>query len=619
MVINVEVSSAGQYINPARQTFIPVYPPTQVPTASTVPVTYGVDGDVMWMGNSQPLPNDGNIYSSGMWYDLPASNFVVGHRYMFYAEFAAMPGRTQTVANFWINHNTVVTLNALTDGLNETVWSGIGTVVTFTAPTGTGVAGFRVQVIGSRDSTASSALWGFRFRNLWYTDLDAATANPEPFTWYPVLCDSKSLDIRYGRSRFTQRYEVGTFTIELNNVKGDYRYDPDSPNGFGPGRFLRATATYNGTTYPLCMGVIDSVDLAMELDGTTTASLTVLDPTNLISQVDTPSFSSLFRPAVGYISGQRITDLLTAGGIDDQFYAVDAGYWWMQAIKASQRPVRDEIGVTADSEGGSFFATRAGILTYKDRNWPNADPRLYQEQAHFTAVPNGIIVDYSGGQPPSPDEVIICPHDVDIEWNRDRIINRIQLSSAGGSSSVYENAASQKKYGVIDYQRTDFVWAKANQTPAYNASVNSLIPTYKATRANDYFATSLDATMRFDQVGYSPQEGNWEFTLSVFLNWLVRASYVHATEIPSETSLGENLWGFTCQLNVQSIVHRITPREWRTTIQLDQPINYKELTPLLPSGRGWDDAIWDVDLWDQLTGAGWSTGAKWSTTGTVWR
>lgn len=438
---------------------------------------------------------------------------------------------------------------------------------------------------GPEGSTA--VLWGTQFRGLFLKQLDVA---PPPITWMDISCDVQSIAVRYGRERFTNRYDVSTLQIDLVNNEGLYSFHNPHPFGLAPGRQVRVTATYNSVTYPLAFHVLDSMVDTYSLQGNVIAHWACTDPTSILSKTPVQSNTSQYPDG----GGERIGILLDQVGYAPRL--LDANVWNMQAIAASGRTIRDEAGVTADSEGGNFFADRVGNCVYKNRNWASTDTNLTEVTADLVSYP------HSGGGMPLVDNVptkstapIICTTELATDWSLDRVINEVSLANAGGTAQVFVDEESMKQYGPQTYQRHDFVlWSDY----------------YLQFRAADIMTGYAEPVLRVNSVGFAPgMSGAWEWTLSVFLNWLVRVWYSHPTEF----------WGYAICVHVQSVEHRITPTDWETTMSVDVPTSFVELE--WSSINGWDGGLWDEALWDQgdeTAGALWTSGYTWSNPTSKW-
>lgn len=412
---------------------------------------------------------------------------------------------------------------------------------------------------------SGSALWGNDFAGLYVRKVESASA--PTITWKDITCDVKGMDIRYGRERFTERFDVASLGLVLDNTTGEYAYAEPHPFNFGPGRAVRVTATYKGTTYPMAAGIIDACNDSQTHDGKAITTVHCVDPTTLLSLKPTPEMS--YAPA---LSGQRIRYLVDYSGYP--LSNIANGVLQTKKITGSNRNLREECGVTADSEGGNFFAERNGELRYLDRNYKSTSDNYTKATATLLAKP-------SSGQPPPdafpsvPNAPTICVSQFITDWNMSRVVNDLWLANAGSPSRHYEDETSQRENGTKSYQRTDLLLVNSSDLDI---------------RANDYMTGNTQPKMRLNSITYRPGlDGNsWAYTLAVSLLWLVRFWYANA----------RGKWGWEIITRVQSVEHRITATEWETTLALDEPVYYGD-APIV-SGAYWD------------TGARWDTGWVWS-------
>lgn len=451
-----------------------------------------------------------------------------------------------------------------------------------------------ITLIGYYPSTQTDPNWGIQWQNL--SVLEQAPNYPPP-TWQEITCDTRSVQTRYGRDKFTSRYDVGNFTLGVANKDGEFTYDDDPATSWGlrPGRFIRGTVGNGSAETPLFYGVIDSLSDDYSLDGRVITVINCLDISQLLSNTTVPTSTG----NTNYKSGDRIGILYRAVGWHPDYEDTPSGIFLQQPIYANGRTVRDEIGLGADSEGSYWFAERNGVLKYYDRDWPTKAPTQTAVQAEILAMPEPTQLPVLDPFPTSPTAPWVCAHQLDVDWSRDRIINFLTLANQGGSAVTFEDDESQKKYGVQTYQRTDFL--NINDTPEY-----------LQTRANDIMSGFSDAVLRVKSVQFRPTKESYDWASTVFLNDVVRVWYVH----PS------NLWGYAVVTHVQSVQHSFLPDDWVMTLSLDQPIYFNrfEWDPYMGI-HGWDLGEWDVNLWDQGSeeaGALWDRDYRWTTSTSVW-
>lgn len=222
--------------------------------------------------------------------------------------------------------------------------------------------------------------WGGQWQNFAMTQLDSTTPDP---TWREVTCESHSLDIAYGRSKFTGRYDVATASLTVLNDTGQFIYQTVHPWGLRPGRFIKIDIyAPDGTQWPSYYGIIDSIADTFTLDGRAAAVINCLDTSTLLSNANVPTVSS---DTTTYYSGGRFGALINAVGWHPTKRNISQGVYVQQGIYANGRSVRDELGLIADSEGGHFWSDRQGRLTYKDRNYYKNTPSCNTVQAELIA------------------------------------------------------------------------------------------------------------------------------------------------------------------------------------------------------------------------------------------
>lgn len=508
---------------------------------------------------------------------------VAGRRYQVGGQARQMAGKGQSNKAIVVQHSTdgsSWTSYASQSGTNsQTDWEDI----LVTGPPATKPLG-RLYVLGGSSLLVQ---WGTEFRDCYINELDMT---PPVLTWHDITCDVHSLAVRYGREKFTNRYDVSTLSLDLLNADGKYSYKANHPLGLAPGRVIKVTATYEGVEYPLAYHVIDKLNDTYSLDGHVVASIDGLDVSSILSKKAAKSTFGIW----GVLSGKRIDAVLDQVGYLSR--QVDAGQWVMQGITASSRTLRDEAGVTAESEGASFFADRQGQMVYKDRTWASRDIDLQQVTADLMGYKHEGVFPVVDDVPTQPDTPLVCFNDLETDWSLDRLINFVSLARTGGTAKEYVDEESFKQYGPATYQRHDFVLDTDQHLP---------------TRAADLMTGYADPTLRVNKVTFNPGATNaWKWTLEVFLNWMVRVWYGHPT----------NYWGYATCVRVQSVEHVITPKEWVTTLSVDLPASFVEIDWY--PGSGWDNGLWDYAAWDsdpdQLSGAFWDDADPWNDPLTIW-
>lgn len=541
-----------------------------VATGWTKYVSTGVATDVNWtvLAGNQSISNALGTSSIAVYgIDRIFPYYELGKQYRLDVKARTIDNRSPSLVQMTLfRSRDGASLGGWSVGNKATVADWEGFTVTSPVMTDVNANGIGVRLTAMRNGSDINPNWGGQFTGVSITSIDPSGG--PPIEWRDITCDVKSVNIRHGRERYTSRYEVGTFSLVLANDKGLYAYREIHDFGLRPGRQIRLSAVYQGITYPMAYGVLDSIVDGYSLDGRAIATMTAFDVTTVTSNINSPNLN-LFALDT---HGARINVLLDAVGYTPR--QVDAGVFRTTDVQASGRTIRDEMGVTADSEGGSVFGDREGRIVFKDRTWLATDPKLSNVTANITAIhAHANELPPVDDIPDLPDAPVLCPFSLVPDWSLARVVNFVSLANAGGTAQTFVDVPSQKAHGVHTYQRMDFV----------NRESSVL-----ATRANDIMAGNADPKLRVNNTALRPMANDmdaWPWLLSVFLNWAVRVWYIHPL----------NDWGFAVVTHVQSIEHRITTSDWESTFTLDQPMAF---TTFEFSERGWDVAEWDTDEWD---------------------
>lgn len=581
IALKVELSTTGPLILGGNQTPIPFVAggPSGMPVGWTLASNSSPIGQVNLTTDSglNRFSISANATAAlGTWYFLsPIYLPIVGHSFRVSVRVRTMDGKVlawnylELIA--LMNGSVVGSLgsvggNTSSDWTNEVVvsapWAG---------PPTSSYNQIQIRLAMSTRDSANITTPGIQFTELQWFD-DAPTVQPD-LGWRDITCDGMSVGIRYGRERFTQRYDIASCDLALQNDSGAYSYQNPHPFNLRPGRQLRVSVTYQAVSYPIFYGVIDALADGYSLDGHAISKVTAYDPQTLFANMNTPSLQQPNWPQP-FPSGTRVNTLLNAIGW--VLRTIDVGQWQQQAVNASGRTIRDELGVTADSEGGAVFADRVGNIVYKDRTWPTLDANLLNVTANLLSrVHSDTMITTIDGVPELPGAPIICTNQMNTDWGLDRLINYVELANAGGSMQVFNDKTSQAAYGIHSYQRLDFV----NTSPADNLSI----------RANDIMGNFKDAALRVNSISYRPGANptSWPWTLGVFLNWLVRVWYANPI----------NEWGYAIVTHVQSIEHRITTSSWETNIALDQPIVFTNAPIIHWRPDYWQRGHWQRSRW----------------------
>jgi len=382
--VNLSVSTSGDFVSLGTRTEYPfVAGSGGLPANWTFESLNGgltsdvnlttADGRFSVSNISTTVSNQNKYYSIVR--DFPVVN---GKRYNFLAQVRTMDNKTATKYVFSYQYNGLGSQYTLTRS-TQADWEQIAE--TFVPSPGNTFIRIRLSIYYYHPPFGTPATdWGAQWQGPALVEMSSTYPDP---TWKAITCDVQSLTIAYGRSRYTGRFDVATASIGVKNVDGEFTYQTVHPWGLRPGRFVKVTITDpKGTSYPAYYGLIDSITDSFPIDGKVNAVLNCIDTSSLLSTSNVPTTSG---ENVTSLSGNRFRNLLDAVSWHPSMMAYDAGVYYQQGVYANGRSVRDELGLTADSEGALFWADRNGLLTFRDRNYIDLNPLANTVQAELMA------------------------------------------------------------------------------------------------------------------------------------------------------------------------------------------------------------------------------------------
>ena len=367
----------------------------------------------------------------------------------------------------------------------------------------------------------------------------------------------RSINTTRGRSRDTDRFNTGTMTLVLSNK--DDRFTPANLSGpyvgggvsqIRPGVVFKVEATWAGTTYPIFYGKADSWDdsyIGVGKDGITT--VVVFD-----ALADLGGFDGLEQTAVGAgeLAGARISRIAVNAGFTGSTI-LDTGVNTMQSTTLAQNALQD-IGLTADSDGGYVWADASGALVYHDQYAPLTKTRSNTSQ--FTFGPGASEVNYQ---------------DVNVSYDSTLIFNVISFARAGGTTYTTTNQDSVALYRKnLTYRRLDLICETDIQA---------------STLADAFLGKYKDAEYRIDDCMVNPAANptiNWPLVL----NALIRDRVTGKVTAPGGTAISK-------QLFIDGVSHSISDNGWRVQFLFSSATFWAQFT----SVGLWDSGVWDTSVW----------------------
>lgn len=269
-----------------------------------------------------------------------------------------------------------------------------------------------------------------RLDDPFYGILDAPQTRLGGAAYQDVTPFLLAFSISRGKSRQLDRYQSGRLQVNLDNNTRlfDPLYQLSPYQGqIIPKRAVRVTSN-DVIQYE---GVIDDWDLSYAPAGNSIASIVASDAfTQFANQ-------TLFGgTAIAQTTGERIASVLQNQGVQwpTDKVSIEDG---VQELQAGAIPTGANafgyLQTIAQSEPGSLFIDKTGIVVFKDR------------QAQTLGTPVEFSDDGSG----------IPYQELSVVYGSELLYNEVEVSRLSGGTAIAENLPSQGQYGIQNYTLND--------------------------------------------------------------------------------------------------------------------------------------------------------------------
>jgi hypothetical protein len=367
-------------------------------------------------------------------------------------------------------------------------------------------------------------------------------------------CSIRSIATVRGRNRWLDKFDAGTISVTVDDRAGQFSWvdQPSSNLPVRTGMPIRLSALENasGLIFPVFTGFVESVSDSYAPDLSPQITINGQDALAQFARIQLPADAS--TPGDGELSGARIARLLNLAEWPSSQSNLDAGEVPIQATDYSD-PIYDQLELTADSEGGAFYAARDGTARFRDRYWLRDSTEAKNVQATI------------GG----PDQDV-CAASYETTRDGADIVNDVQLTRVGGVMQRVVDMASIGLFRRRAMSRTDYLCSN-------DADVVRL--------ANRQLVGRSAGRPRIPSVDIAPLDGDeFHFALTVEFGWRLEIVYDAGTEhfYPGTP--------WSTDVIVQGISHKIDTTGWTTTLRVDDASAFPQ--------EGWDHGGgWDVQEW----------------------
>jgi hypothetical protein len=394
--------------------------------------------------------------------------------------------------------------------------------------------------VGDSNAPTVDTLWGAA---RW----SAATSHwsgLEP-SWLDVTGRMLEANVQRGRRNWTDRIGMSSAVVAADNADGWLTWNSATlgTQDVRPGRPLRlwARIVADGAHRDLWRGFVEGIDDAYDPGQRPKASVRAQDALAQVAHVDLPEQSPL---GAGERTDVRVGRVLDNADWPASWRMLEQGQVTVQATNLA-RNLADELGITADSEGGAAYAGTDGRVYFRNRDWLRVAP--YATTVQATIGPAGAV----------------CASEHTVVRDAADIRNDVQLARAGGTMQRYVDADSVALYRRRTYQRGDLI---CETDPQVQLLAQRIVGSRsKSTvRLTDVTVPVVDAASA-------------GFVASVDYGWRLVVQWEDASE------------SWSREVHVMGVNHHIRPTGWTCTLAVDDAV----AQPTQPWGAGrWGSAKW---------------------------
>lgn len=384
---------------------------------------------------------------------------------------------------------------------------------------------------------------------------DALWSGTEPL-WVDVTEHFRRVEVSGGVDYTVGRFGVGQAQLIGENESGWARLLTDTPSAVQVRRAVRVTGAVAsgllaGVEFPLFRGYIDAAAPTYLADGRPGVQLDCVDGLALFADDDPLELDP--PVGAGELSGARVTRILDRMGWPKGWRDIAAGQVHMQGTNLA-RNYADELGVTADSEGGSLFFSPEGWVVFRDRDWWRTG-----STAPVFTIGNG----------PGAD---VCPSTWLVSQSMNEVVSKVALANAGGTVRNYVAPDTYSKVGASTFRRFDLIAADEAQLDVLGARILAV----RAATTGRVQGTVLS------MLGEGHRGVNLADELFTFLRYGVRCRAFF---------IDDGATVFDMPMIVTRIAHSIEAEgDWTVTLGLENAAPY---TPAEP----WGAARWGAGTW----------------------
>jgi hypothetical protein len=352
-----------------------------------------------------------------------------------------------------------------------------------------------------------------------------------------VSSSTLSINMSGGYNLLQDQFQTNQGTVRIYDPNGDWNPQNTSSPYYGkltPNRKIRISTSYpnipDGTERWLFLGYISAYNYSFPT--AMNFGYVDLQCTDAFRLFNLANIATVPGAVSGQTTGQRINSILNVLGFPTSMREIDTGDNYCQADPGTNRTALAAMKNVEFTEQGAFYVDQEGDVIFKSRQnvakTDNAAPITYFSN-------DGTAIKYAG---------IRFAHDDKL------IVNQTKLTNVGGTTQVYDDAASEAKYFPHTVTQTDLV----GLTDAQTAAMGKV-----------YVNTRKDTSIRIDSISLDLTTPNYAdgILAALSLNYF---DTVHIKNVQSNGSTVEKT------LQIMGSNYQITPNTFDISFTTSEPI-----------------------------------------------
>lgn len=288
-----------------------------------------------------------------------------------------------------------------------------------------------------------------------------------------------------------------------------------------PMRPVRVRAIWNGTTYDLFRGYVDSWNIAWNGPNWSEVTVPCTDAFKIFGNIERTAVAAT---GSGETTGARLGRILNGIGWSASLRDIDTGDVVVQSTTLDGNAL-EEMLLVNETEVGELYMTGDGKVFFRDRSGVTDDARSNTSQATF------------GDQDPE-----LRYKEVTLSNDDTQLYNRIIATRVGGTTQTADDTASQAEFLLRSYERSDLLFTTDGAALTYAQYVLSL---------------SAQPELRFETLTIQPQRDEDDLFPQA-LNRLIGDRITVKRRPPGGGTIEQDCF-------IRGIEHRISPGQWETS------------------------------------------------------